>query len=83
MLELQLRPYTMCRAIGAWLVATAPLQQHYATDSREGDKSANRGKLHILLLHVVTGPFTTDKRMKPQRKHFGSGLTERSNRHVR
>jgi hypothetical protein len=55
MLELQLRPYTMCRAIGAWLVATAPLQQHYATDSREGDKSANRGRLHILLLHAGHG----------------------------
>ena len=75
MLELQLRPYTMCRAIGAWLVATAPLQRRYATDSREGDKSANRGKLHILLLHISIKKrpghhFQAGKRTKRWRKYL-------------
>lgn len=45
-------------------------------------------KLHILLLHISIskrpgGHFQASKRMKRRRKYFGSGLTERSNRHAR
>jgi hypothetical protein len=83
MLELQPRPYTMCRSIGAAGGHRSAWTELCDRFKGGGQIGKSREVAHPAPARWSRGHFQTDKRMKPLRKHFGSGLTERSNRHVR